>query len=173
MGAGKILFGIGISLLFIIALSHTFFQFAVIGTGINNFYEQGISGFAIGKLQIGEEFKSKADPYSSLSLTLIAIEWLALLSFILLAMIKNRLSLKREILAIHINKHSDKSTTKTDLDYLYDTLKEKKHLKITTISKAFGIDKELAMNWCKTLEEGNLATINYPRMGEPEVELNE
>ncbi len=173
MGKTKILFGILSSLLLLIAILHTVFHFAVAGTGISSFYGQGISGFSIGKITLGEEFKTQYKSFSPISLGIIAGEWCLFFTFLIFTSVKKRIDAKREVLAIHINKHSDKSKTKTDLDYLYETLKEKKSLKISTIAEAFKIDKDLAEQWCKTLEEGNLATMNYPRMGEPELVLIE
>jgi len=57
--------------------------------------------------------------------------------------------------------------TATQIDNLYEVLKYKKSLRISTIEKLYGVSQELAMSWGKTLEAGNLAVIVYPRFGEP------
>ena len=61
----------------------------------------------------------------------------------------------------------------TDLDTLYKLLKEKNKLRISTIRKIFKIDKDLAMEWGKTLEEGGLAVIDYPRFSGPILKLKQ
>ena len=61
--------------------------------------------------------------------------------------------------------------TNTDLDLLYFLLREKKKLKIPTISKIFKIDKEKALEWCRILESHDYVIINYPSLSEPEVEF--
>jgi len=52
-------------------------------------------------------------------------------------------------------------------------IKDKKVLKISTISKAFDIDKEKAMEWIKILESGDLCIIEYPTFGEPFIKIKE
>jgi hypothetical protein len=61
----------------------------------------------------------------------------------------------------------------TDLDALYNTLKEKKQLKISSIAKVFKVDKEIALEWGKTLEAGNLASVEYPGIGGPVLKIKE
>ena len=108
--------------------------------------------------------------YSSLPTTSKLVLFLQLGIFILIllyAAFKDRgvLQDKKEIDEINL-----KETTKqpgTDLDTLYNLLKEKDNLRISTIRKIFKIDKDLAMEWGKTLEEGGLAVIDYPRFSGP------
>jgi hypothetical protein len=67
------------------------------------------------------------------------------------------------------------SPSQTDLDVLYEILQKKKELGLSAISESFKIEKEIAMEWCKILESGDLATIDYPVFGEPitKIKLNE
>lgn len=63
--------------------------------------------------------------------------------------------------------------SKTDLDRLYDILKEKKILKIKNIERVFNVDAHVALEWCKVLENANLAAIDYPRFGKQILTLAE
>ena len=76
---------------------------------------------------------------------------------------------KKELKSINLDQVSRSS--ETDLDVLYKLLKEKGKLRISTIAKAFKVDKDLAMEWGKTLEEGKLAIIDYPRFSGPVIKL--
>ena len=61
----------------------------------------------------------------------------------------------------------------TDIDILYKMLKEKKNISLSEISKAFNINKELALEWCKTLETAELAEIQYSTFKEVVLTLKE
>lgn len=76
---------------------------------------------------------------------------------------------KGEIGKIDIKKM--RSRSKTDIDILYELIKEKKDIKVSTISKIFEIEKELAMDWAKILESSELVTIEYPGFGGPIIKL--
>ena len=60
--------------------------------------------------------------------------------------------------------------SKTDLDTLYNILKDKKQLRTSSIAKLFKVNKETALNWCKILESGNLAVLDYSS-GDPVVRV--
>jgi outer membrane biosynthesis protein TonB len=101
----------------------------------------------------------------------VIIEWsLVVLAifFIVLYLTKRKIKNKNKI---NLNKYRSKE--KTDLDVLYDLLKEKKGLKVSTISNLFKIDKEVTMEWGKILESGNMATIEYPALGETIIKIKE
>ena len=66
---------------------------------------------------------------------------------------------------------SNTGPNQTDLDILYNILKKKDKIHISSIQKSFNIDKNIAMEWCKTLESSNMASIEYPTLGEPYIEL--
>ncbi len=61
----------------------------------------------------------------------------------------------------------------TDLDVLYEILKRKKRIRVSEILKYFKIKKETAMEWCKILESGELATIDYPGFGESVIQIKQ
>ena len=70
----------------------------------------------------------------------------------------------------NLSKNPQKNSS-TNLDDFYELLKERGKLEIPEIAKIFNIDEELAMDWCKILESGDLATIDSPRFGTPTIEL--
>lgn len=57
----------------------------------------------------------------------------------------------------------------TDVDHLYDFLFKEKNIKLSKVSQNFNVTREKAEEWCKILEEGGLAIIHYPPIGEPEI----
>lgn len=158
--------------LVVIILINMSLHFAFFGTGISGFYEKGISGFSIGKTQIGEDINNIDNPISPFSKFAIVMEWTLLILALIFIHLRNKREMKEELTNIKIpeKKGLEKST---QLDTLYHLLQEKKHIHISTISKVFKIDKEMAMAWAKTLESGNLAFINYSSFKEPELILNE
>ena len=121
----------------------------------------GITGFSVSNI---------SNSYNNISNTtkiFLLGQWAAVIIMLALAFIRdNRVVGKRnELEGLSIKRMSE--GTKTDLDTVYNILKDKKQLRLSTISNAFKISKETAMDWCKTLESANLAVIEYPGMGEP------
>lgn len=160
-----------ISLVFIVASLHTLFHIMIYGTGISGALDSGISGLSIGKISL-DEIKPQYKEISQNSIYILIGEWSILLLLGISAFIKNRKSIEENMKARPLIKKY-KTKTKTDLDVLYEILKEKKHLKISTIAKIFGITSEIATSWSKTLESANLANLHYPRIGEPELTIIE
>ena len=121
-----------------------------------------------------QEFRIDFFQYEIISMGLILLEFIAILSIILHRKSKPA-KVKSEPQDFSLEKRTEKNTSKskTDLDALYSELKDKKRIKISSISKAFGISKELALEWAKILESGDLASIEYPNMSEPIIVLNE
>lgn len=112
--------------------------------------------------------------YSSLPTTLKAIlfiQWGVFIVLLLYAAFKDKgiSEDKNELKALNLKEISKSS--ETDLDVLYKLLKEKNKLRISTIAKAFKIDKDLAMEWGKTMEESKLVVIDYPRFSGPVLKL--
>ncbi|MCH7568387.1 MAG: hypothetical protein IIA87_03115 [Nanoarchaeota archaeon] len=166
-----------LTLIILIALVHTTLHIMIYGTGISGLGESGISGLAIGKFALFEGLKENYSNMSPISKIFIAGEWIFVIVIIVITLIKGKIELKKDIQSIKINLNEKsqyaKSKSKTDLDVLYDILKEKKMLRMSAISKLFGVNKNTVMDWCKILEEGDLATVKYPTVGEPEIILNE
>ncbi len=57
----------------------------------------------------------------------------------------------------------------TDLDVLYKVIEKKGRIKLSAVSKYFGIDKRKVDEWATILQEHNLAEIHYPAIGEAEL----
>jgi len=97
-------------------------------------------------------------------------QWSIIILMLLTAKVKDRTTKveSKEIKEIHIKNNKQK----TDLDLLYNLLLKKTQIKISVISKAFNIKKEIAMEWCKILESGDLAIIDYPMFGGPIIRIN-
>lgn len=73
-----------------------------------------------------------------------------------------------------MSSHMEKTgPNETDLDVLYEALKNKKKFSLSAIANSFKINREVAMEWCKILESGDLAVIEYPGFGEPVIKIKE
>ena len=55
----------------------------------------------------------------------------------------------------------------TDLDILYNLLKEKKKLQVKALAIYFKVEESTIIAWARILEEANLLTIHYPNFGHP------
>ncbi len=161
-----------ISSVFVLVALHTLAHIVIYGTGVSGAVASGVSGLSVGSFSIDNDFKPLYKQYSQTSLFILVGEWAILLLISLSAFVKHRQAINEDVKqGFNIQKY--KSSTKTDLDILHDLLKEKKHLRISTIARIFNVKVEIALNWAKTLETADIATINYPRVGEPELTLNE
>ncbi|MFH1291253.1 MAG: hypothetical protein ABIH79_01725 [archaeon] len=103
----------------------------------------------------------------------IAFQFLLLLVIVIsFFIIVRKLKSKKKLLKNDfINKKSTKS--RTDLDTLYEILKHKKEIDIGDIGKVFKVNPEIALEWSKILENGDLAMIDYPGFGRPVLRLLE
>ena len=172
MGAKKFLFTLLVMLVLIIAIIHIILHSALFGTGIPGFYKSGISGFSIGQFS-PEAFRETNTDFLKISWVIIIAEWALLIIMITIAIKKSKMDLKKEFNHALLKEKHSRGEHKTDLDVLYDILKEKKHLHLQTIAKIFKVEAKVAKNWCQILVSGNLATLEYPRFGDPELILNE
>jgi hypothetical protein len=131
-------------------------------------YSKGLTGFSI-KTSVYGTFAS-LPPGSK---TVLIFQWifsLVIISFIIFRDVK---SLKTKIPEINIEIKKSPNKNSTDLDSLYEALKERKELSILSISKGFNINKDIALDWCKILEAGELVSIEYPAFGQPIIHLKE
>lgn len=156
-----------------IALVHSVLHVYVWGLGIPGFFENGISGFSVGKFSIGEEQTGTYSLNVSLSQMFVIGEWLIVLIFFVFMHAKSNVDSKKEFSELQSSKSKTVMKNKTDLDVLYDLLLSKKRISFSAIVKTFNIDEKTAMSWAKILEAGNLANISYPRVGSPELILVE
>lgn len=162
--------GIVITAVLVLAVLHTTMHLLVYGTGISGFGASGVSGFSVGKLNIDEEFKQSNAAISPLSQWIIIGEWALLISMILFGMFRERITLpQKSTQETTLTLPAKTDSSKTELDVLYDLLREKKSLKISAIAKTFDVDHETVEEWAQILENNNLATLLYPRIGEAEL----
>lgn len=102
----------------------------------------------------------------------LVAEWIIFASILLFVYLRDRGigSRSDELEGIDLSKLTEKWGT--DIDTLYNLLKTKKQIRIMAVSKLFNVNKDVAISWCKTLESGNLAVIEYPQGG-PVIKINE
>ncbi len=167
-GKGKILV-IAIGILVFLVVFHTYYN--VVGFG--SMTSSGISGKSI--FGSDDEEENGEEGLSTKVRIIIASEWLLVILVMLYTLIKAKNKFKKEEKAESSIKNVSlkKGRNKTDIDLLYELLLMKKSLQISAIAKYFKVSKLIAMNWCQILEEGNLAEIHYPTVGNPKIELNE
>ncbi len=168
-----------IALLFLIlAIIHSITHFTIYGTSIPGFFETGLSGFSIGKSTLGEELSTTYPRTPLYSQIAIILEWLSIIILFLFSYVRHVFAIKQEegkfphgaIETIHAQQGSSHGM-KTDIDALYELLQEKKRIRFSVIARLFHVAPENVMEWAKILEEGDMATIIYPRWGEPELAL--
>ncbi|MBX4212203.1 hypothetical protein KW787_01960 [Candidatus Pacearchaeota archaeon] len=170
-GGTKFFVGL-VTCLALVALGHTIFSIMKYGTGITGVYERGVSGFLVGKTDLGDELTSNSSiPLKSK--IILGAEWVALILVILFILVREKTDLKEEPVNINIEEAQGQSKTKTELDVLYDILKERKHIRLSTICKLFKVKKDLVIEWAEILERAELAIIDYPKLGEPIIRINE
>lgn len=164
-----------LSLIFIVSIFHVTVHIIVYQTSMPLAKTIGISGHAIGNVNITDSFeedlKEKYPKVLPLSQMILIIEWGLLLSLAIFMVARTKINIRNESLGMGKVLRTDDS--KTDIDLLYDLLKEKKRIGVSAIAKSFGVTKETAEEWGEILENGDLATVDYPRLGEPHIMINE
>ena len=135
------------------------------------FYKYG-SNKSLTGLSIKE---TVAEAYTSIPPTIkvfLIAQWVVLILILAYSFIRDKRVINRadELDETDLKKISEKRGT--ELDALYSILQDKKKLSLLTISKVFNVNREVAMDWCKVLELGNLAYLDYPAGG-PVIRLNE
>lgn len=165
-------------LVLVVAVVHSSLHFVFYGTGVKGLGETGISGFAVGN-QSDEELENSIENehplLSPVSKIIVSSEWLVLILLIagnLIMERRHQVTMAQPALVLEKPK-LPQGKSETDLDALYGLLKEQKRIKFSVIAKTFNISKEVAADWANILESGNLASVNYPRMSEPELMFNE
>ena len=149
-----------IFVIFLINMSFFLFKF---GTP-----QGGISGFSITSFK--QNFSTTYDKIPTASKIFFLSAWFIFLSLITGVFIRDKFLSEKKSQDMHL--HLNYGKFQTDLDVLYDVLKNKQRLKIKTVSTAFKISPNQAMEWAKILETGKLASIEYPGLfGDPELVL--
>ena len=99
-------------------------------------------------------------------------QWIIIMMIIVYAYFKYVTSRNKEKKKVEVSKRIIKKTpSQTDFDVLYTLLKEEKSLTVNTIATIFKVKKEIGLEWAKILESNDLATVEYPVFGDPEVLL--
>ena len=129
-------------------------------------FGKGLTGFSV-----SETISSAINETPAYSKIFLVAQWGILVAVLIFSFVKDRSNedVDEEISEIKVKSLYKKNST--DLDALYTLLKNKKKLKISAISKFFNIEEGTAMEWCRTLESGDLASIEYP-IGGPVIKIN-
>lgn len=165
------------ALVILVLVIHITAHFMIYGTGVKGFGEKGVSGLSIGSLEIDgkaiDAFRSDNPESNNISKYIIAGEWVVLIAILLYILVKGKMKLDKEIKSEELTKREIRPHrgNETDIDILYDLLKEKKEIRLAVIAKSFGVSESTALEWCKILEEGDLATLKYPTVGSPKLVL--
>jgi hypothetical protein len=123
-----------------------------------------LSGFSIKDLQGG----------LNLSVIIFIGQWILLLAIVLFSYTRFLKHKKEgEVKEVPYQESLTKERSGTELDSLYELLKNKKKLSVDTIAKTFSVSKEKAIEWAKILENSELVTIEYPAFNDPEVRIVE
>jgi len=134
-------------------------------------FNQGFTGNSV--KEVTKSTLSEIFDMPKISQIFLIAQWTLLILAIFYSVVHDKLNLKDRNQIFNINSYKFKNKNKTDIDILYSALKDKKSLKLSTISRAFRINKEVATEWCKILESGDLGVIDYPGFGEPVLRLKE
>lgn len=152
----------------------TFFFKALIITAFILLANIGVFFYKFGSnftgYSVSEGILKSYNEISKTSKILLIAQWMAVLIVLVFIFVSDMGVRRKEIIDIKSKKIAEKSGT--DLDTLYSVLQEKKKLRLSTIAKSFNVDEDIAMEWCKILESGNLAYIDYPGIGEPVIRLS-
>lgn len=162
--------GILAAVLLVFAFIHTTTHFALHGTGVSGLGQKGVSGLVITKIGFDEGIKDEYAHVSPVSSIIIIGEWSLLIILAIFALVHQRIHMKKAEAHIEIKRND---SSKTDLDLLYEALQDKKIISLSNIEKLFKVDRKTVMSWCTTLESSDLARIQYPRIGEPDLILEE
>jgi len=170
----KVLMKVWLVLCFIV-LIHSSAHILIYGTGVSGFAERGVSGLSIGELNIGETLRMHYSQGSYFSQIILIFEWVfaifffifLLTKFFISLLTKQKVLMKENVFKLQVKRNKD-SLTETDIDNLYNLLREQKNLKLGTICSLFGVDKEVALSWGRTLEAARLIIIDYPSFGDPD-----
>lgn len=150
------------SLLTLAVLAHTLYSLY----SANNYTFSGISGKIISE-DIDEE--------SAINLKhriILAGEWLLIIVIFMVSLIRAKMEVRGVEQVIVTKIKTPKGIARTDLDMMYDLVKEKKAIKVNVLAKYFNVNDKTIIDWARILEEANLVRINYPAIGEPQIVIN-
>jgi hypothetical protein len=106
------------------------------------------------------------------SIIIFVIQWIIIMIIIIYTYIRYITTKSKEKKKVAFSqKIIKKKDSQTDFDVLYNLLKQEKSLSTKTVATIFKIKKDIALEWAKILESNDLATVEYPAFGDPEVIL--
>ena len=155
-----------LAFLAVLAVAHTVTHFYVWGA---SFYGISIGGLAIDGIEDGNEPDSFFIGVS-LSQLFVVMEWVSVFILFFVFFSVSRVTLKKETEELA----RAKAATKMDgtvIDVLYNILRDKHRLNFEAIKSVFNVDMKIVERWAETLKSGNLAEVEYPRVGGPELVL--
>ncbi|MBS3083453.1 hypothetical protein J4423_01470 [Candidatus Pacearchaeota archaeon] len=131
----------------------------------------GISGQAIAE-KITENINEKKIEISFKEKIILGAEWILVIMIFLRLLIQSKAELKEYEVVITKEKIRQ-GASNTDLDTLYNLLKERKKLSVKSLAIYFKVEESTIISWARILEEANLLTIHYPNFGHPILILTE
>lgn len=159
-----------INTLILIFVINVILHIIIFGTGIKFLLKNGINQIIFGSKII--QISSFADLNFNLriySFFAIVLE-LILIFFFLFIDSKNKDEFVKEMRAVKkLKTEFAKSKNQTDLDVLYNILKERKKIKVSILHTVFDVDRETMRDWIETLESGDLVELNNKKFGESEL----
>ncbi len=117
--------------------------------------------------------KNSYELYNSLptgSKSIILIQIFILVSFFLYFLFKG-FQMIFDVKTVEETEQSEQQSMETELDRLYRIIKDNKDISVSVVSKEFKISENLAIEWAKILESGNLIEIEYPQFGSPKLKI--
>lgn len=153
-------------LIFFINIAVFFIKFGDVDDGSEAINQSGFTGLSVGR--------DVADLYVSLpfvSKIFLMVQWGLLLLLLIYVGFRDKEVTKNQNELVGLDLNQIRKKSETDLDALYTLLKQKQQLRVATVSKAFDIKEDLAMEWGKILESGRLAYIDYPKFGGPLIRI--
>jgi hypothetical protein len=164
MGGKKIVLRAFIVFFFMIALVHTVFHFSTFGLSLTNNNPIVISGLAV-----NDPTNTILPEKSAISFSVLGIEWLILITLAIFAIVRQKMQAEIQKTHYNIKQIFRESQSKTDIDILYELLKNYGTIKVSAAAKLFNVENDKIIEWCNILEVGDLASLNYPQIGEPEI----
>jgi len=125
----------------------------------------GISGQAIAE-KITENINGKKIEINFKERIILGAEWILVIMIFLRLLIQAKMEFKEYDIEI-IKEKTKPEISNTDLDILYNLLKEKKKLQVKALAIYFKVEESTIIAWARILEEANLLTIHYPNFGHP------
>ena len=145
--------------LFVFAVFHTTVHFFSYEAGL--FGLNGVSGFLVRGVPIGEEIAESYPIGESVSRVFVLVEWLVVLSGIIFVFVKSRKEFNIEFTQLKVIKMENEKRG-TDLDRLYEMVKKRKVVGLKAAAKVFEVSEEVIGKWGQTLEQAKLASLEYP-----------